>query len=103
MPALSIMIWLPAACGLIGALLPSAVGAVPAPATAPGGELRRRPSPPGLLPLLASLAALGLAIAYLADYNAGGGPQHVTAVMSTPAPHIYHNLALTRLHAFLTR
>jgi NADH-quinone oxidoreductase subunit M len=101
MPALSIMIWLPAACGLIGALLPAAVGRVPAPATAPGGEVRRRPSPAGLLALLASLAALGLAIAYLADYKAGGGPQHVTDVMWISALGIHYKLAVTGLNVVL--
>jgi NADH-quinone oxidoreductase subunit M len=101
MPALSIMIWLPAACGLIGALLPAAVGRVPAPATAPGGEVRRRPSPAGLLALLASLAALGLAIAYLADYKARGGPQHVTDVMWISALGIHYKLAVTGLNVVL--
>jgi NADH-quinone oxidoreductase subunit M len=101
MPTLSIMIWLPAACGLIGALLPAAVGRVPAPATAPGGEVRRRPSPAGLLALLASLAALGLAIAYLADYKAGGGPQHVTDVMWISALGIHYKLAVTGLNVVL--
>jgi NADH-quinone oxidoreductase subunit M len=101
MPALSIMIWLPAACGLIGALLPAAVGRVPAPATAPGGEVRRRPSPAGLLALLGSLAALGLAIAYLADYKPGGGSQHVTDTMWISALGIHYKLAVTGLNVVL--
>src|SRR5258708_36093944 len=101
MPALSIMIWLPAACGLIGALLPSAVGAVPAPATAPGGELRRRPSPAGLRALSGSLAARGLRIPCLAGYKAGGGPEHVTDVMWISALGIHYKLAVTGLNVVL--
>jgi NADH-quinone oxidoreductase subunit M len=102
MPALSILLWLPAACGLIGALLPSAMGPAPAPATAPGGGVRRRASPGGLLALLGSLAALGLAIAYIADYRTGtGGLQHVTDTMWIRALGIHYKLAVTGLNVIL--
>ena len=69
MPPLSILIWLPAACGLLGALLParaSAGGGVGA-----GGSGW---SVPGALALLGTLGALGLAIGYIADYYAAGRP-----------------------------
>jgi NADH-quinone oxidoreductase subunit M len=101
MPALSILIWLPVACALIGALLPTRIGAAPRPATVRGGELRRRSSPAGLLALLGSLAALGLAIAYIADYKAGGGPQHVTDTMWISSLGIHYKLAVTGLNVIL--
>lgn len=93
MPPLSILIWLPAACGLLGALIP---------AGAPAGEGQgRRPSPSGLLTLLGSLAALGLAIAYIADYKAGGGLQHVTDTMWISSLGIHYKLAVTGLNVIL--
>ena len=52
MPALSILIWLPAVSGLLGALL-----------------AMRSERLPGLLAMIGSLAALGLAIGYIADYS----------------------------------
>ncbi len=64
---LSFLIWLPAAAGLIGALLPRRTG-------------RRDPSGP--LTLLAALASLGLAIALIADYHPGSAQlAHVTDVV----------------------
>jgi NADH-quinone oxidoreductase subunit M len=101
MPALSIVIWLPLACGLLGALLPAAVGSAPRPATAPGGAVRRPSSPAGLVALLGSLAVLGLAIAYLADYKPAGGPQHVTDTMWISALGIHYKLAVTGLNVVL--
>ncbi len=101
MPPLSIMLWLPAACGLLGALLPSGAARVATPATAPGGEVRRPASPAGLLALLGSLAALGLAIAYIADYRSGHGLQHVTDVMWIRALGIHYKLAVTGLNVIL--
>ncbi len=101
MPPLSIFIWLPAACGLLAALLPARSSAAATPATAPGGELRRPSSPAGLLALLGSLAALGLAVAYIADYKAGSGAQHVTDTMWISALGIHYKLAITGLNVFL--
>jgi NADH-quinone oxidoreductase subunit M len=101
MPPLSILIWLPAACGLLGALL---------------GAAQRRPSPdgpsadaadtgaqriPGLLSLLGAVAALGLAIGYLADYKAGGGLQHVTDVAWIPTLGIHYKVAVSGLNVLL--
>ncbi len=101
MPPLSILIWLPAACGLLGALLPSGGGRVATPATAPGGEVRRPSSPAGLIALLGSLAALGLTVAYIADYKAGGGLQHVTDTMWISSLGIHYKLAVTGLNVIL--
>ncbi|MCW3032179.1 MAG: proton-translocating NADH-quinone oxidoreductase, chain [Solirubrobacterales bacterium] len=101
MPPLSILLWLPAACGLLGALLPAGAARIPTPATAPGGKVRRPSSPAGIVALLGSLAALGLAIAYIADYKAGGGPQHVTDTMWISSLGIHYKLAVTGLNVIL--
>jgi NADH-quinone oxidoreductase subunit M len=100
MPPLSILIWLPAVCGLLGAL-PAGRARVATPATAPGGEVRRPLGLPGLLSLVGALAALGLAIAYLADYKSGGGVQHVTNVWWIRALGIHYKLAVTGLNVVL--
>jgi NADH-quinone oxidoreductase subunit M len=85
MPALSILIWLPLACGLLGAV---------------AGVRNQRV--PGALALLGSLAALGLAIGYIADYNAGGPAlQHVTDVVWIAELGIHYKLAVTGLNVFL--
>jgi NADH-quinone oxidoreductase subunit M len=85
MPALSILIWLPAACGLLGALV--------------AGRNRRVP---GALAVLGSLAALGLSIGYIADYKAGGPHlQHVTDVVWISTLGIHYKLAITGLNVFL--
>ncbi len=107
MPALSILIWLPLACGVLGALsglLPFArangtaknIPTTPAVTLAP-------PSPiPGLLALLGSLAALGLAIGYLADYHIGGAAlQHVTSVAWIPTLGIRYELGISGLNVLL--
>jgi NADH-quinone oxidoreductase subunit M len=101
MPPLSILLWLPAACGLLGAVLPAGAARIATPASAPGGKVRRPSSPAGIVALLGSLAALGLAIAYIADYKAGGGPQHVTDTMWISALGIHYKLAATGLNVIL--
>jgi NADH-quinone oxidoreductase subunit M len=84
MPALSILIWLPLACGLLGAVA--------------GVRSQRAP---GALALLGSVAALGLAIGYIADYKAGAGLQHVTDVVWIATLGIHYKLAVTGLNVFL--
>ena len=67
MPPLSILLWLPAACGVLGALgagLSARGSREPA-----GGE---RWSIPGIAALTGSVIALALAIGYIADYESGG-------------------------------
>jgi len=84
MPALSILIWLPLACGLIGAV----------------AGLRNERLP-GLLALFGSLAALGLAIGYIADYAPGSGLTHVTDVVWISALGIHYKLGTNGLNVFL--
>ncbi|HTD08862.1 MAG TPA: NADH-quinone oxidoreductase subunit M [Solirubrobacteraceae bacterium] len=84
MPPLSILIWIPAACGLLGALIPTR---------------DRRVS--GGLALLGSVVALGLSIGYIADYKAGGSLQHVTDVVWIATLGIHYKLAVTGLNVFL--
>jgi NADH-quinone oxidoreductase subunit M len=107
MPPLSILIWLPAACGLVGALLAglssSGSGADSAVGDEAGDEGSGRGSwsVPGALALLGSLVALGLAIGYIADYKPGGGLQHVTDVVWIATLGIHYKLAVTGLNVFL--
>ena len=108
MPPLSILIWLPAACGLVGALLAvvgsRGAGAAGEAQNEASGEAPRRGSwsVPGALALLGSLAALGLAIGYIADYKPGGAAlQHVTDVVWIAELGIHYKLAVTGLNVFL--
>ncbi|MCW3027786.1 MAG: proton-translocating NADH-quinone oxidoreductase, chain, partial [Solirubrobacterales bacterium] len=107
MPALSILIWLPALCGLLGAVL-SALrpGADLAPASATGKEDEPRrgnwtASVPGAIALAGSLGALGLAIGYIVDYHAGGGLQHVTDAVWISELGIHYKLGVSGLNVFL--
>jgi NADH-quinone oxidoreductase subunit M len=85
MPALSILIWLPLACGLVGALVP----------------VRDRRFP-GALAFLGSLAALALSIGYLADFKSGtAGLQHVTDVVWISELGIHYKLGIDGLNVFL--
>jgi len=89
-PPLSIMLWLPAASGLIGALLPAHVR---------GG--RSTPQLQGLIALAGALGAFGLSVAYVADYHPGGGLQNVTDVVWISQLGIHYKLAITGLNLFL--
>ncbi len=84
MPPLSILIWLPLACGVLGAVL--------------GARNQRLP---GLLALIGSVAALGLAIGYIADYNPGGGLQHVTDIVWIASLGIHYKLGVSGLNVML--
>jgi NADH-quinone oxidoreductase subunit M len=104
MPPLSILIWIPAACGLLGALLGAVAsnGSGKGDGEAGGASARRGSwSVPGGLALLGSLAALGLAIGYIADYKSGGGLQHVTDMVWISTLGIHYKLAVTGLNVFL--
>ncbi len=84
---LSVLIWLPLACGLLGAVL--------------GLRSERLP---GLLALVGSVVALGLAIGYIADYGGGGtshGLQHVTDVVWIAALGIHYKLGVSGLNVML--
>jgi NADH-quinone oxidoreductase subunit M len=118
MPPLSIMLWIPAASGLLGALVPLARGAVGA-ANAPAGPEAggsaavaegqehgssvpaRRWSVPGVIALVGALAALGLAVYYIVEYSPGSGLRDVTDVVWIAALGIHYKLAITGLNVFL--
>jgi len=100
MPPLSILIWLPALAGLLGAPL------------AAFGERGRKPSPegtssgrawsvPGVVALLGTVGALGLAIAYIADYNSARGLQDVTDVVWISELGIHYKVGVDGLNVFL--
>jgi NADH-quinone oxidoreductase subunit M len=120
MPPLSILLWLPAACGLLGALASAllsrerrSVGAAAggdggsagsagagrsADASAAGGSW----SVPGVVALAGSLVALVLAIGYIVDYSSGGAAlQHVTDVVWISELGIHYKLAIDGLNVFL--
>jgi len=105
MPALSILIWLPAACGVLGAILARAGGGPSKHDRDPAegaSEGRRRASVPGLLALIGSLGALALAVGYIADYHAGtAGLQHVTDVVWISELGIHYKLGIDGLNVFL--
>jgi NADH-quinone oxidoreductase subunit M len=114
MPALSVLIWLPAACGLLGALLVGvqrrpAAGAVdterPSAQAGDASAATRTQRLPGALALLGALAALGLAIGYIVDYKVGGpkapGLQHVTDVVWISELGIHYKLGVDGLNVFL--
>jgi NADH-quinone oxidoreductase subunit M len=79
---LSIVLWLPLAAALVGALLPG---------------------PPGrALPLVGSVAALAYSIAMIADYNQGaGGLQYVTDETWIGELGIHYKLGVDGLNLFL--
>jgi NADH-quinone oxidoreductase subunit M len=85
MPALSILIWLPFACGLIGALAAA-----------------RNERLPGLLALAGTLGALGLAIAYIVQYGPGShGLKDVTDVVWISELGIHYKLGVSGLNVLL--
>jgi NADH-quinone oxidoreductase subunit M len=81
---LSVLIWLPLACGLLGAVLGLRSGRLP-----------------GLVALVGSVAALGLAIGYIADYTPGAGLQHVTDIVWIAALGIHYKLGVSGLNVML--
>jgi NADH-quinone oxidoreductase subunit M len=78
---LSILLWLPAAVGLVATLLP-----------------RRAAGP---VALLGSLAALGYGIALVADFDRGAGLQYVTDETWIAALGIHYKLGVDGLNLFL--
>jgi NADH-quinone oxidoreductase subunit M len=85
MPPLSILIWLPAACGLLGALAG-----------------RRDERLPGLAALAGTIGALGLAIAALVQYGPGAhGLKDVTDVVWISELGIHYKLGLSGLNVLL--
>jgi NADH-quinone oxidoreductase subunit M len=85
MPALSILVWLPLACGALGALL----------------SLRERRAP-GVLAAIGAVAALALAIGYIAEYTPGTkGLMHVTDVVWIGELGIHYKLGIDGLNVML--
>jgi NADH-quinone oxidoreductase subunit M len=113
MPPLSIMLWLPAVCGLAGAALSLLArgggasgggdgGATQGGAAGSGPTGAPRFTIPGALALAGSVAVLALAIGYIADYNsARAGLQHVTDVVWISELGIHYKLAIDGLNVFL--
>ncbi len=95
MPPLSILIWIPAACGLLGAML-GRLGP-----RARTGDSGGSWSVPGAISLAGTIAALGLAIGYIADYAPGGGLQHVTDTVWISSLGIHYKLAVSGLNVLL--
>jgi NADH-quinone oxidoreductase subunit M len=82
---LSVLIWLPAACGVLGALL---------------ARVDRRA--PGIAALLGSLGALALAIGYIVGYSPGTkGLTHVTDVVWISELGIHYKLGIDGLNVML--
>jgi NADH-quinone oxidoreductase subunit M len=107
---LSIMLWVPAACGLIGAmlsLLGRRAGVVQAIELPPGetsveGSPLSRLSTSGVLALIGSLAALALSIGYIAGYSpASHGLTHVTDVVWIAELGIHYKLGIDGLNVFM--
>ncbi len=98
MPALSILIWLPALCGLIGAIAGRALA---------GGDSGR--SIPGALALVGSVAAFALSIGYIVEYKPGTQGanlatqtlQHVTNVTWIASLGIHYKLGIDGLNVLL--
>jgi NADH-quinone oxidoreductase subunit M len=87
MPPLSILLWLPAVAGLLGALFVR-------------GERSR--TLPGAIALVGAIAALGLAIGYIADYSPGThGLTHVTDVVWISELGIHYKLGIDGLNVLL--
>jgi NADH-quinone oxidoreductase subunit M len=113
MPALSILIWLPAACGLLGAIRPvllpaararpAAAGRARPPAADVEGAARGRwsGSTAGAVAMAGTLGALGLAIGYIADFKSGGGLQHVTDTVWISELGIHYKVGVSGLNVFL--
>jgi NADH-quinone oxidoreductase subunit M len=126
---LSILIWLPAACGVLGALIAGVmersasararstsaaqgstgtgepVGAGRSADASAGGVTAPAARVPGALALLGTVAALGLAIGYIADYG-GVGPKsrgltHVTDVVWISELGIHYKLGIDGLNVML--
>jgi NADH-quinone oxidoreductase subunit M len=106
---LSILVWLPAACGVLGAILCTLVGrtraataAATTPATAQAETSTGAWGITGVLALIGTLGALGLSIGYIADYSPGtSGLTHVTDVVWISELGIHYKLGVSGLNVFL--
>ncbi len=110
MPPLSIILWLPLACAVLGALVSLLgrragvveVAEIPLGETSTVGAPSERFSTSGGFALLGSLAALGLAIGYIADYSPHShGLAHVTDVVWIAELGIHYKLGVDGLNVFM--
>jgi NADH-quinone oxidoreductase subunit M len=103
MPALSIMLWLPAAAAAIGALLSLVLRRRGLAKDPTRDDPLPRPvvSVSGIASVLGALGTLGLAIAYIADYSPGSGLRHVTDVVWIAELGIHYKLGVDGLNVFL--
>ncbi|HST56041.1 MAG TPA: NADH-quinone oxidoreductase subunit M [Solirubrobacteraceae bacterium] len=107
MPPLSILIWLPAVAGLLGALFARGSDGRGhdgdgREASGSGDDRARKERLPGVLALIGSLAALALSIGYIADYSAGAhGLTHVTDLVWISELGIHYKLGVDGLNVFL--
>ncbi len=105
MPPLSILIWLPLACGLLGALVDELLSRRPISeeeAAAASMLPERRVSVPAAFALLGTIVSLGLAIGYIADYDPSGAKlQHVTDVVWISSLGIHYKLGVSGLNVLL--
>jgi NADH-quinone oxidoreductase subunit M len=103
MPPLSILIWIPALCGLIGALVSAVTSGAQGDRETAAGDASpgRSWSTPGVLALLGSLVALALAVGYIIDFKPGHGLQHVTDVVWIAELGIHYKVAISGLNVFL--
>src|SRR5436305_3770448 len=103
MPALSIMLWLPAAAGVLGALASLIGRQARVAADASTEEPLPRPgvSAAGIAAVVGALATLALAIGYIADYSPGSGLRHVTDVVWISELGIHYKLGVDGLNVFL--
>lgn len=101
MTPLSILVWLPAATGLLAALLGGgARGAGGSEGESAGRRLRFTPA--GAVAMLGALITLGISIEYIAVFKTGGASlQNVTDVVWISELGIHYKLALTGLNLFL--
>ena len=110
MPPLSILIWLPALCGVLGAIIPSLSSTAPrdepdrrrrlATRRARHAERRLEHSRRAGADRLGG--ALGLAIGYIADFHSGGPAlQHVTDIVWISELGIHYKLGVSGLNVFL--
>lgn len=112
MPPLSILVWLPLACGVLGALLSLGGRAHDGEATGHASSssgvddgvnvAHRTWSIAGLTALAGSLGALGLAITYIADYGPGShGLKDVTDVVWISELGMHYKLGIDGLNVLL--
>lgn len=78
MPPLSVLIWIPAAFGVLAAALPRLLLAISPPADSERRAKRAR-ALPGIIGATGAIVALGLTIGYIVEFKGGVGSLHLGA------------------------